>query len=146
MSGCAHWPRHVGSRARSPWPMVLRVEQMALLRAVQQPPAHCPGPETHRGCHHRWAEDPSPKPLPSAGGFLAIVSPTPSFLPAAWPWTSQTLAGPVSPLPVGVGDPGSKGHGCSGAQGADQRTYLPAVVGDPGVVVDAARSSGVLTG
>lgn len=119
MSGCARWPRrHMGSlrlEPSSPGPTCAwhLGGQMAVHLA-----ARCPA----RG--QAWdppalpplgRRTPPPMPLPSARGFLAIVSsPAPSFLPSAWAWRL------AFPNPTG---PGLWVHGplCSWWGGGDLR-------------------------
>lgn len=106
---------------------------MALLRAVQQPTCHTVRGRRPIGAATAGQKDPSPKPLPSAGGFLAIVSspPPPSF-PQPGLGLPKPLLGQCPPSQLGWVTR-DKGHGCLGGSGVLTGVpYLPAVVGDLG--------------
>ena len=111
---------------------------MALLRAAQQPTCRTAPGRRPTGAATAGQEDPSPKPLPSARGFLAIVSspPPPSFPQQAldfpnccWAW----LLSQQTPSPKLGWVTRGKGHGSHGGSGVlTSVSSLPAGVGDPG--------------
>ena len=106
---------------------------MALLRAAQQPTCHTVRGRKPTGAATAGQEDPSPRPLPSAGGFLAIVSspPPPSF-PQPGLGLPKPLLGQWPPSQLGWVTRG-EGRGCCGGSGVLTGVpSLPAGVGDPG--------------
>lgn len=139
MSGCARWPRrHVGSRSPAHPADGTGAGRWPCFELPSSPPAALPRARDPQGLPPLGRRTPSPKPLPSARGFLAIVSspPPPSFPQQAldfpnccWAW----LLSQQTPSPKLGWVTRGKGHGSHGGSGVlTSVSSLPAGVGDPG--------------